>query len=248
MFVPARASRGAGVLAALTLLSGVWNFGAASAPEACAPLHARNPDGNYIVPGVLGDIEYSPGLALDAYVQAGDRRRASVVVIHGGGWTSGSRSALVGKLLELLTRAGYHWFSVDYRLGGLSRYEESLADVRTAVGFIRCRARELGIDPRQLVLLGEDTGADLAALLAAERPEGVIGTILIGGRYDAPRLSAATPPIPSLVVHGAADAESPIERARQFCASAAERAASCRFVVVAGASHRSENWWPRQWG
>jgi hypothetical protein len=34
------------------------------------------------------------------------------------------------------------------------------------------------------VLLGEDSGAHLAALLGAERPSGVIGAVIVGGFYD----------------------------------------------------------------
>ena len=103
-------------------------------------------------------------------MQQGAGPRPSVVVIHGGSWTSGSRAAHTGQILELLTRAGYNWFSIDYRLGGLPGYEESLADIRRAIGFIRCHARELRTDPDRIVLLGEDSGAHLAALLAAQPP------------------------------------------------------------------------------
>src|SRR5688572_598325 len=45
-----------------------------SASQGCAPLEVRNPDGNYIVPGVKGDIRYSGDLALDAYIQPGAPR------------------------------------------------------------------------------------------------------------------------------------------------------------------------------
>ena len=235
--------------------------------EPCPPLHVRNPDGNYIVPGVKGDIPYSGDRALDAYVQQGPRRRPAVVVIHGGTWSSGSRVAHVGQILDVLTQAGYHWFSVDYRLGGLPRFEESLADIRTALAFIRCRARELGIDPNRLVLLGEDSGAHLAALLAAERLRGVIGAVLVGGFYDltttpgvskdvdgalvaraspATRVVPAMPPL--LVVHGSADGEAPIDQARRYCAAVVRSKGRCRLLEVEGASHRSENWWPSQWG
>ena len=199
---------------------------APAAAQPCPALHVRNPDGNYIVPGVKGDIAYSGDLALDAYVQQGSARRPSVVVIHGGMWSAGSRVAHVGQILEVLTRAGYNWFSVDYRLGGLARFEDSLADVRAALAFIRCRSAELGIDANQLVLLGEDSGAQLAALLAAERPAGVIGAVLIGGFYDlaaipylsatidrdvlaraSPITSAVSRMPPLLVVHGEATAK-----------------------------------------
>ena len=137
--------------------------------QPCLPLSAANPDGNYIVPGVMGGIRYSRDLSLDAYVQRGAGGRPSVVVVHGGSWSSGSRAAHVGQILELLTAAGYNWFSVDYRLAGLAHYDDSLADVRAALSFIRCRAGELGIDGNRLVLLGEDSGAQLTALVAAER-------------------------------------------------------------------------------
>jgi alpha-L-fucosidase 2 len=235
--------------------------------QPCPPLQARNPDGNYIVPGVQGDIPYFGDLALDAYVQRGPQRRASVVVIHGGNWSSGSRVAHVGQLLEALTHAGHNWFSVDYRLGGVARFEDSLADVRRALAFIRCQAPRLGIDATRLVLLGEDSGAHLAALLAAERPVGVIGAVLIGGFYNlqkdsstggdsAPdalpraspiaRISAKLPPF--LVVHGGADNEVPIDEARSYCDAVKKVKGRCQLVEVPGASHRSENWWPNQWG
>jgi alpha-L-fucosidase 2 len=234
--------------------------------QPCPALQVRNPDGNYIVPGVRGDIAYSGNLALDAYVQRPAGSRPSVVVIHGGAWSSGSRVAHVGQLLELLTRAGVHWFSVDYRLGGVARYQDALTDLRAALSFIRCRSAELGIDAGKLVLLGEDSGAHLAALLAAERPAGVIGAALIGGFFDLARVPALASELPGglvaraspvnhvaarmppvLVVHGTADADAPVEHARGYCAAITRVRGRCRLVEVAGASHRSENWWPSQW-
>ena len=233
--------------------------------QPCPALQVRNPDGNYIIPGVRGDIVYSGDLALDAYVQQGSPSRPSIVVIHGGAWSSGSRIAHIGQLLEVITHAGYNWFSLDYRLGGLSRFEDSLADLRAALAFIRCRAGEFGVDANQLVLLGEDSGAQLAALLASERPAGVIGAVLIGGFYDLGAIPALTrtidrevlarasptaraaPQMPVLVVHGGSDTEAPADHARRYCSRLVNEGGRCRFVEVAGASHRSENWWPGQW-
>ncbi len=235
--------------------------------QPCPALRVRNPEGNYIVPGVKGDIPYAPGLALDAYVQPGPVLRPSVVVIHGGAWSSGGRAAHVGQILETLTQAGYNWFSVDYRLGGLTRVDDSLADLRAALAFIRCRARDFGVDGDRLVLLGEDSGAHLAALLSAERPPGVIGAVVMGGFYDlaatpglmkshdAALLARASPLAhitagipPLLVVHGSADTEVPVEQAQRYCAAILRARGRCQVVEVEGASHRSENWWPAQWG
>jgi alpha-L-fucosidase 2 len=235
---------------------------AAGHAQPCPALEVRNPDGNYIVPGSKANIPYASGLSLDAYAQR-TRNRPTVVVVHGGGWTSGSRVAHVGQFLETLTRGGYHWVSLDYRLNGRDRYEDSLADLRAALAFIRCRAGELGIDPSQLVLLGEDSGAHLAALLAAEGPPGVIGTVLIGGLFESLSVPVAspasakatagkakagvTPRTPTLVVHGAADREAPLEQAVQYCDAVKQAGGACQLIAVAGASHRAENWWPSQW-
>ena len=214
--------------------------------QPCAPPQPRNPEGNYIVPGSLGEIRYRGELALDAYVQQGPPGRPSVIVVHGGGWTSGSRVAHIGQLLELVTRGGYNWFSIDYRLGGVERAAESLDDVRAALAFIRCNAKQFGIDSSRLILLGEESGAHMAARIAAERAEGVLGAVLIGGRYDGVPAAPSGPAL--LVVHGGAASESPAEGARTFCLSAGGAAGRCEYVEVRGAGDRSENWWPSQWG
>ncbi len=244
------------------LVAGAAFSGSAAAAD-CPALQVRHPQGNYIIPGVQADIPYSGEQALDAFAPPGGGSRPSVVVIHGGEWTAGSRIAHVGQLLELVTGAGYNWFSVDYRLGGLGGIDASLADLRSALAFIRCHARDFGIDGRRLVLLGEDSGAHLAALLAAEAPAGVIGTILVGGYYDLSTVSAAagldrglldraTPRVvprmpPTLVVHGSADTEAPPAGAAGYCDRITAAGGQCRYVEARGASHRSENWYPSQW-
>ena len=120
---------------------GALPHGAATPPNACRST-ARNPDGNYIVPGVRGAIVYrrigsgasATELSLDAYVQpGGGGPRPGVVVLHGGGWERGSRAAFTGQFLELLTRAGYNWVAVDYRLGTLAEHERAVEDVQAAL-------------------------------------------------------------------------------------------------------------------
>jgi acetyl esterase/lipase len=216
---------------------------------------AGDPAGNYIVPGTRGAIAYrrvdGQELRLDAYAQRNGRRPA-VLVIHGGGWTSGSRIAFIGQLIETLTRAGYNWFSIDYRLGGPARRADARDDVRAALDFVRRNAEELRIDPDRMALLGEDAGADLAAMLAAERPAGVRAAVLIGGLYDAADALSSGHPGPGrpelLVVHGGRDTDVPPARAREFCESVNAAGGRCDLQIVDGAIHRAENWLPSQWG
>lgn len=237
----------------------------------CLPLTVRNADGNYIVPGAMGDIVYrrinGGELALDAYVQKRGDKRPAVVVIHGGNWDTGSRMAFVGQFLELLTRAGYNWFSIDYRLNGLANYKQSVDDLRAAVEFIRCHAREFRIDPDNIALFGEDAGAQLALMLAAEKTAGVKAVVSIGGFYDlreSANLKSNFPESllaeasliskelkampPTLVVHGGNDRESPAQQAGKFCEALRVAGGDCEYVLADGAIHRAENWWPSQWG
>ena len=60
-------------LIAIALICAV-GFGVPAYAQTCAPLRVRNPAGNYIVPGVQGDIPYSGDQALDAYIQRGEPR------------------------------------------------------------------------------------------------------------------------------------------------------------------------------
>jgi alpha-L-fucosidase 2 len=257
------AASAAAILAVLAL--------ATTASAQCLAATAANPDGNYIVPGVRGGIVYRRvdgiALSMDAYVQQRGERRPAVVVVHGGSWDTGSRVSFTGQQLELLTRAGFNWFAVDYRLTGLDRYRDAIDDLRAAIEFVRCHAADFRIDPDRVVLLGEDAGAHLALLLAGESQARIEAVVSLGGFYDlgeisslkakypAEVLAAASPgrrPLagmpPVLLIHGGADTEVPPQQAEAFCAALRSAGRSCDLNVVEGAIHRPENWWPTQWG
>ena len=237
----------------LVLLLAAATDGAAAPP--CLPVTVTNPDGNYLVPGARGGIVYRRvgdlELKLDVWAPAARTPVPAVLVVHGGGFTSGSRVAFVGQLLETLTDAGYAWASLDYRLEGPARRKEALDDVREAVSFLRCRAPELGIDPDRLVLLGEDTGAWLALSLAHDRHAALAGAALVGGAFpEGPQepAEAGTPGVPLRFVHGSDDREQPPAAVEAWCAARRTSGGRCELERVEGASHRAENWWPSQWG
>src|SRR4029079_8921424 len=101
----------------------------------------------------------------------------------------GNRVAYVGQILELLSDHALPWVSVDYRLGGGTREQDALADVAAAVAFIREHAAAMEIDADRLVLIGEDTGAQIAIALLQRRPQGVVGTLSVGSKLEASALS-----------------------------------------------------------
>ena len=117
----------------------------------CLPFSPQ-PSSSRIIPGARQFVYATPPdhapLLLDAFAQPDGELHPAVLVVHGGGWTAGSRVAHIGQFLELLTEAGYQWMAVDYRLGGAARRQEARDDVRAALAFVGCHARALGIDPR----------------------------------------------------------------------------------------------------
>lgn len=241
-----------------TVLLGLQGHAARQVDGEQTAILGRNPHGNYLVPGVLGDVVYHQvggvQLALDAYLQKSGAKRPAVIVVHGGGGTSGSRVARVGQLLEMLTPAGFSWFSIDYRLAPEHPFPAALDDLRAAFAFVRDHAAELRVDPDRLAVLGEDFGAQLATLLAVERPPGLRAVASLGGTYEAPhpsaspleQVTAAMPPV--MIVHGGADTDVPPEQARRYGDALRRARVPVRLVEVPGAIHDVENWRPEHWG
>lgn len=131
-----------------------------------------------------------------------------IVWVHGGGWTLGGRSRRSPNLqahwvIERLTLAGFAVALIDYRHApDEAPVPAAVADVRSAVRWLRAHAAELGVDPTRVVLWGESAGAHLACL-AASLPEADGGPVAGGpvevqalvdwyGPVDVPDLRAWT--------------------------------------------------------
>jgi alpha-L-fucosidase 2 len=72
--------------------------------------------------------------------------------------------------------------------------------------------------------------------------------VVLGGLYDLPALQIRARVPPTLAIHGASDTESPPSQPAALCEAIRAAGGICDRLMVNGASHRIENWWPRQWG
>ena len=98
---------------------------------------------------------------------AAERGRPAVVVVHGGGWRSGTR----GEFPEWnawLADKGHVVFDIDYRLSA-SNWQEAPSDVACAVGWVKDNAERYGVDPGRVALMGRSAGGHLALLAAYTR-------------------------------------------------------------------------------
>lgn len=116
----------------------------------------------YCTIGAVADL-------MDVYVPAASKPRPLPVAIHvhGGGWTSGSRSTgdrFEELKTELLGR-GYLVASLDYRLAPAHKYPSQIEDVKCAVRHLRARAVRYGLDPDRIGAWGGSAGGQLVSLL-----------------------------------------------------------------------------------
>lgn len=105
-------------------------------------------------------------LRLDLYRPAGAALRPAVLIVHGGGWETGSRE-MERPLARALALRGYAALPVSYRLGKSGRFPAALQDLKAAVAWVRAHHAELGVDPRRVAVVGGSAGGQLAALLGA---------------------------------------------------------------------------------
>ena len=146
--------------------------------------------GNYLIPGARGDIVYRIAeirgevrhAALDALSAAG---RDSVTSGH-----RGARRRWRGEPCQLRRSAA----GDDHRgriSVGIDRLHARIPEPATgrstilqaAIAFVKCHARELGIDADRIALLGEDSGADLVTRAAA-RDHSLKAVVLAGLRHS----------------------------------------------------------------
>ncbi|QXT63925.1 alpha/beta hydrolase [Tessaracoccus palaemonis] len=108
----------------------------------------------------LGD-----GAGVHVYRPEGDRPRAGVLWIHGGGFVVGSASQDHARCVRLATDLDVLVVSAEYRTAPGSPFPAALDDVHAAWTWLVGHVDELGIDPGRLAIGGQSAGGGLAAAL-----------------------------------------------------------------------------------
>jgi len=98
-------------------------------------------------------------------VQGTERKLATVVWVHGGGFLSGSKEQ-VANYLKIVSGAGFATIGVDYSLAPGSTYPTPIKQVNVALAYIQANAARLHVDPSKFFLAGDSAGAQIAAQLA----------------------------------------------------------------------------------
>lgn len=130
-----------------------------------------------IVPLVSDKIEYKEDivykktstskLKLDIYIPKTDNCKEtfpSVLLIHGGGWLTGSKEN-ERVMAQHLALNGFVGISVAYRLGFEAKYPVGVNDLKDAIIWIKKHAKKYHINPDKIAVFGASAGAHLATLV-----------------------------------------------------------------------------------
>lgn len=117
-------------------------------------------------------VDWPKPLLADLYTPAGDAPPGgwpAVVMIHGGGWSSGDREQVEG-IARRVARRGYVTLNITYRLAPESIFPAQVVDVQQAVRWLRGHAADYRVDPARIGAWGYSAGAHLAAMLGGLSP------------------------------------------------------------------------------
>ena len=108
------------------------------------------------------DIEFAKvgnvSLTLDANVPDGPGPFPTVILVHGGGWQNGDKNKFITPLFAPMTKAGFTWFTINYRLAPANRWPACAEDVERAIRWVKANAKEYKADPKRIALVGESAG------------------------------------------------------------------------------------------
>lgn len=114
--------------------------------------------------GMAGRVELLIDIAVPQ--QAQQKPAAAIVAIHGGAWRKGHKDKFANKIVSFAKR-GYVAASLMYRLAPEHKFPAQVEDVKAAVRFLKANAQQFGINPNQIIAMGNSAGGHLAAMLGA---------------------------------------------------------------------------------
>ena len=105
-------------------------------------------------------------LKLDIYrpVFSAEEKAPAILLIHGGGWISGSKENQ-RIMAQNLAENGFLAITVAYRLSQEAVYPAGVIDLKDAIRWIKSNAKAYNIDSDKIAVLGTSAGAQLATLV-----------------------------------------------------------------------------------
>jgi alpha-L-fucosidase 2 len=127
--------------------------------------------------GQAGDEKF----LLDISQPPGEGPFPVAIYVHGGGWTGGDKANPDdAPVMDLLTEAGFAWFSINYRLAPKHRWPACINDVQTAIRWVKVNAPRYQGNPARIALIGYSAGGHLACFAATVVDDSVRVQAVVG--------------------------------------------------------------------
>ncbi len=124
-------------------------------------------DKPFSMPGLKQDIEFAKAgdvsLTLDAFTPEGEGPFSTCILVHGGGFTKGDKHSFIKPLFEPLSKAGFTWFTINYRLAPQHAWPACADDVASAIKWVKAHAAEYKVNVNRIALIGESAGGHLVS-------------------------------------------------------------------------------------
>jgi len=93
-------------------------------------------------------------------------KRPGVIVIHGGGWTGGTKESMLQTFCLAYLEKGFVVANVEYRLAKVATAPAAVNDVLRAAQWFFRNAKKYNVDTRRIIVTGGSAGGHLALMVA----------------------------------------------------------------------------------
>jgi acetyl esterase/lipase len=93
------------------------------------------------------------------------QKRPGVVVIHGGGWTGGTKDDYGVRVCSRYVEKGFVCASVEYRLAKVATAPAAVIDVLNAAHWFEQNAKKYQVDTKRIVVTGGSAGGHLSLMV-----------------------------------------------------------------------------------
>ena len=92
-------------------------------------------------------------------------KRPGVIMIHGGGWTGGTKEAIVQNYCLPYLEKGFVVANIEYRLAKVATAPAAVTDVLHAARWFFRNANKYNVDSRRIIVTGGSAGGHLALMV-----------------------------------------------------------------------------------
>ncbi|PYQ77285.1 MAG: alpha/beta hydrolase [Acidobacteria bacterium] len=192
---------------------------------------ARLENSYRIVPNVTYLTASNWDAKLDLYVtRTPDKPLPTLIFIHGGGWTGGTKEGRDLAILPYLDM-GMNVVNVEYRLARVAQAPAAVEDCRCALRWVIQHAKEYGIDVNRLVVSGGSAGGHLALTTGMVPASAGLDRRVSPLTY----VRAGLPPV--LTIHGDADPTVPYTQSVRLHKALTDAGVANELMTIPGGKH-----------